>query len=188
MPASASAPTRCSTGSRTRVALGDLMTSLRGPVTIATRARSVRLVPVLGAVALLAGCSWFGGSEKPPLPGERISALQINRQLNVDPELAGTQVVLPEPYANKDWEQAGGNQTHAMYHLKASSGALNQIWSVDIGASASDDNRLLAEPIVADGAVFTMDADSVVSAYDAGPGQELWRGDLWAGDGADDLV
>jgi outer membrane protein assembly factor BamB len=141
----------------------------------------------LGALALLAGCSWFGGSEKPPLPGDRVSALQLNRQLNVDPELAGTNVILPEPYANKDWPQSGGSQTHAMYHLKASSSALKQVWSVDIGASASDDNRLLAEPIVADGAVFAMDADSEISAYDAATGKQLWRKDLTPDDEDDDL-
>ena len=122
---------------------------------------------------LLAGCSWFGAGDKPPLPGDRVSALQLNRQLSVDPELAGTDVILSEPYANTDWAQAGGNQTHAMYHLKASSSALQQLWSVDIGASASDDNRLLAEPVVADGAVFAMDADSVVSAHDAATGKEI---------------
>jgi outer membrane protein assembly factor BamB len=145
------------------------------------------LAPVLGAVALLAGCGWFGSSEKPPLPGERVSALQLNRQLNVDPELAGTDIILPEPYVNKDWSQAGGNQTHAMYHLKAETGALHEVWSVDIGASASDDNRLLAEPIIADGAVYTMDADSVVSAHDVGTGKEIWRADLTPDDEDDDL-
>ena len=147
----------------------------------------MRAVLALGVAALLAGCSWFGSSEKPPLPGERVSALQLNRQLNVDPELAGTEVVLPEPYVNQDWPQAGGNQTHAMYHLKAETGTLHQVWSVDIGASASDDNRLLAEPIVAGGAVYTMDADSVVSAHDTATGKEIWRADLTPDDEDDDL-
>lgn len=141
----------------------------------------------LGAVALLAGCSWFGESDKPPLPGDRVAALQLNRQLDVDPELAGTDVILSAPYANPAWAQSGGNQTHAMYHLKASSSALQQVWSVDIGASASDDNRLLAEPVVADGLVYTMDADSVVSAHDAGSGKEAWREDLTPDDEDDDL-
>ena len=161
------------------------MNGLRQPVGAARAA--LRQTAALCAVALLAGCSWFGGGEKPPLPGERVSALQLNRQLNVDPELAGTDVVLPEPYVNNEWAQPGGNQTHAMYHLKASTGALQQVWSVDIGASASDDNRLLAEPIVADGAVFTMDADSVVSAHDAGTGKEIWREDLTPDEEDDDL-
>jgi outer membrane protein assembly factor BamB len=141
----------------------------------------------LGAAMLLAGCGWFGESEKPPLPGERVSALQLNRQLNIDPDLAGTDVILSAPYVNESWSQAGGNQTHAMYHLQASSGALQQIWSVDIGASASDDNRLLAEPVVANGTVFAMDADSIVSAHDAASGSEIWRKDLTPDEEDDDL-
>lgn len=152
----------------------------------AARSRAASAMMLSGAL-LLSGCGWFGESEKPPLPGERVSALQLNRQLNVDPELAGTDVILPEPYVNGEWTQAGGNQTHAMYHLKASSGALNQIWSVDIGASASDDNRLLAEPVVSDGAVFVMDADSIVSAYNAATGNEIWRKDLTPDEEDDDL-
>jgi outer membrane protein assembly factor BamB len=153
--------------------------------------RTAASAMLLSSMMSLAGCglfdSWFGAGEKPPLPGERISALQINRQLNVDPELAGTEVMLPEPYVNSEWAQAGGNQTHAMYHLKASSGALHQIWSVDIGASASDDNRLLAEPVVAGGSVYVMDADSVVSAHDAASGREIWRKDLTPDDEDDNL-
>ena len=149
--------------------------------------RRAASVLALSATVLLAGCSWFGGDEKPPLPGDRVSALQLNRQLNVDPELAGTDVILSAPYANGAWSQSGGNQTHAMYHLKASSSALQQVWSADIGASASDDNRLLAEPVVADGLVYAMDADSVVSAHDAATGKETWRKDLTPDDEDDDL-
>jgi outer membrane protein assembly factor BamB len=160
------------------------MTRHRGPVGIA---RLARHGVVLAAVVLLAGCSWFGGSEKPPLPGERVAALKGNRQLNVDPELSETDVILSEPYANEAWAQSGGNQTHAMYHLKAGSGALQQLWSVDIGSGASDDNRLLSEPVVADGAVFAMDADSIVSAHDAGSGNQIWRADLTPDDEDDDL-
>ncbi|MEZ5829724.1 MAG: PQQ-binding-like beta-propeller repeat protein [Dongiaceae bacterium] len=157
--------------------IGDVRAVLHGTKRIAA----------LGVILALAGCSWFGAAEKPPLPGERVSALQLNRQLNVDPELAGTDVILPEPYVNDAWPQAGGNQTHAMYHLKASEGALHQVWSVDIGASASDDNRLLAEPVVADGAVYVMDADSIVSAHDTATGKQIWRKDLTPDDEDDDL-
>lgn len=146
-----------------------------------------RIAAAVAALALVAGCSWFGGAEKPPLPGERVSALQLNRQLNVDPELADTDVILPEPYANGEWAQPGGNQTHAMYHLQAGGGALQQVWSVDIGASADSENRLLAEPVVADGAVFVMDAESVVSAYNAADGDQLWRADLTPDDEDDNL-
>jgi outer membrane protein assembly factor BamB len=152
-----------------------------------TGLRVASRVAALAALALVAGCSWFGESEKPPLPGERVSALQLNRQLNVDPELADTDVILPEPYVNDAWAQPGGNQTHAMYHLKAGSGALQQIWSVDIGASADDENRLLAEPVVADNTIFAMDANSVVSAYNTADGKQIWRADLTPDDEDDNL-
>lgn len=150
-------------------------------------ARVLSRATAIAAALLVAGCNWFGETEKPPLPGDRVSALQLNRQLNVDPDLAGTDVILSAPYANPDWAQPGGNQTHAMYHLKAGSGALQQVWSADVGASADDENRLLAEPVVADGAVFAMDSESVVSAFDAGNGDQLWRVDLTPDDEDDGL-
>jgi outer membrane protein assembly factor BamB len=80
------------------------------------RAQHRRAVSVLAlsAIVLLTGCSWIGEDDKPPLPGDRVSALQLNRQLNVDPELAGTDVILSEPDPNTVWSQSGGNQTHAM--------------------------------------------------------------------------
>ncbi len=164
------------------------MTSHRGPrARVRAALRMASRFSAAAALFLLAGCSWFGEGEKPPLPGERVSALQLNRQLNVDPELADTDVILPAPYANDAWAQPGGNQTHAMYHLKAGSGALQQVWSVDIGASADDENRLLAEPVVADGTVFAMDSESVVSAYNATDGSRLWRADLTPDDEDDNL-
>lgn len=160
---------------------------MRSVIIRQARPRVALRAAALAALAALAGCSWFGESERPPLPGERVSALQLNRQLKVDPELADTDVILPAPYANGEWAQSGGNQTHAMYHLQAGGGALQQVWSVDIGASAGRYNRLLAEPVVADGAIFAMDAESVVSAYSTADGSQLWRADLTPDEEDDDL-
>src|SRR6185295_19487074 len=80
----------------------------------------------------LAACE----KDKIPLPGERVSVLQLNKELNVDPSLSETPVRLPRPYENKEWAQPGGNQAHAMYHLSAGTGAFKQIWSANIGSSA----------------------------------------------------
>lgn len=146
----------------------------------------VRLLAV-GGLAATVGCGWIGGSEKAPLPGERISVLELSRSLNADPTLADTQVQLPAAYTNADWAQPGGNQTHAMYHLAANSGTLSQAWAVDIGSGASDDNRLLAEPVVADGLVYVMDSAATVSAYSASSGSQSWRVDLTPEDEDDGL-
>lgn len=148
---------------------------------------TIRIAFLTFAPALLAGCGWFGESEKPPLPGTRISVMELNRSLTVDPSLADIKVQLPAPHANAEWPQPGGNQTHAMYHLQVNSEVLSEAWSVDIGSGSSDDNRLLAEPVVMNGSVFVMDADAVVSAYDASTGARLWQQEVTPEEEDDDL-
>jgi outer membrane protein assembly factor BamB len=139
-------------------------------------------------VALLMAAALVGcGSSKVPLPGERVSVLQLNKDLSVDPTLNETPVKLPKPYENKDWPQPGGNQAHAMYHLEASTGAFKQIWSASIGSSASSSNRLLAEPVIADGKVFTLDSQSLIRVFDAETGKRIWQVDLTPDTDDDDL-
>ena len=45
-------------------------------------------------------------------------------------------------------------------------------------ANPTDEERLAASPVIADGRVFVIDSLSVVSAYDAGNGKRLWKRDL----------
>ena len=89
---------------------------------------------MMAAIAALA----LGACDKTkvPLPGERVSVLQLNRDLVVDPTLADTPVKLPKPYVNDSWAQVGGNQAHAMYHLASGQGALARAWSADVGSGA----------------------------------------------------
>jgi outer membrane protein assembly factor BamB len=137
---------------------------------------------LLGALLGLAGCETVGdmlggAPSKPPLPGERLSVLSLDRQLEPDPRIADIQVRLPRPYANPDWPQSGGYPSHAMHHLELS-GGLNQVWRADIGSSASSTERILAQPVVGDGRVFALDASGNVSAYEVDSGRRLWRVDL----------
>jgi outer membrane protein assembly factor BamB len=135
---------------------------------------------MLGAFAL-AGCDtvtgWFEGKEPPKAPGERISVLAFDSQLDPDPQLAETPVVLPKPWTNPDWPQAGGYPSHAMYHL-ALGDNLRKAWHADLGSSADDEQKILAQPVVADGMVFAMDSEAQVSAFNAKDGKRLWRVNL----------
>jgi outer membrane protein assembly factor BamB len=141
----------------------------------------LRLIAVLLAASLpLAGCDLFDryfGPDKVPLTGERIPVLKLDRQLFVDPTLADTKVLLPKPYENKDWPQAGGNSSHAMHHL-ALAESPQLAWKADIGSSAGRSEQLLGDPVVADGRVFVMDRSETVSAYDAATGKRIWYLDL----------
>ena len=127
----------------------------------------------------LGGCqdTWFGGGEDPPLPGTRISVLALDAQLEADPTVADLPVRLPQPYVNEAWSQPGGSSTHAMYHLSLGA-PLDVVWRADIGEGSSDEQRLLAQPIIAGGRIFTMDSASIVTAFDAAGGDEIWQIDL----------
>jgi len=120
---------------------------------------------------------WFGETEAPPLPGERIAILAYERGLRPDPSIADVVVRLPEPYVNADWSQPGGSAAHAMYHLSLSANP-RRVWSADVGEGSGDVAQLLAQPIVVGETIFTMDSRSVVSAFSTTNGNRIWQVDL----------
>ncbi len=138
--------------------------------------RLSRRAALLAPLAL-GGCGlwddWFG-SKKTPLPGKREPILVGRRGLQVD---AGTpKVVLPPEVRNAAWPQAGGNPAHFMGHLAAGE-RLAEAWSADIGAGGGYRRKILAQPVVADGIVYVMDSDAVVTAFDLSGGGRVWRFD-----------
>lgn len=128
----------------------------------------------LAASTLLAACS---DSDQPKLPGERISVLLFDPTLKPDTALADQPVALTRPYVNADWSQADGNPAHAMQHL-ALADVPKKAWSADIGEGSSDERRILAQPVIADGVVYTLDSEGSARAFRATDGDRLWRKDL----------
>jgi outer membrane protein assembly factor BamB len=131
------------------------------------------LVIALGLAACSGDDAWFGAAEPPPLPGERVSVMLLERELTADPNLADLPIELPPPLQNDSWPQNGGVANHAMHHLAAAD-QLDLAWRVDIGAGDSDAGQLLARPVVAEDRVFTMDAEGTIRAFDAGSGAPIW--------------
>ena len=132
---------------------------------------------VLVLLASLSACGWFGEDKKVPLPGERISVLSLDRELIPDPQLAKIAITLPRPERDKNWPEAGGYPDHAMYHL-ALPDALRQLWQRSIGTGASDNTRILSEPVIEGGRVYAVDGRDRVGAFDAQTGKRLWEADL----------
>lgn len=126
---------------------------------------------------VLSGCGdtfdFLGASEAPPLPGTRIAVLTAAQSAAADPRVADISVRLPRPIANLSWPQQGGFANHAMHHL-ALGDAPARAWDVSIGADADDDAPILSGPVVADGRVYAMDADAMVTAYEVENGRRLW--------------
>jgi outer membrane protein assembly factor BamB len=142
-------------------------------MTLTRRALARGALLGFGAGAL-AGCDWFETS-KPKLPGRREPVMAERRGLAVD-EGAPLKVVLPPPVSNANWPQAGGNPAHLMGHL-ATRETLAEAWTADIGRGGGYRRKIMAQPVVLNGTIFTMDSNAVVSAFDVSNGSRLWRFD-----------
>lgn len=139
-----------------------------------------RILLAVGLGLALGGCSltddWFGSPPPPPLPGDRIDVLTQLGGLDPDPAAAAVPLGLP-PAQSLDWPQAGSGAAHDPGH-RVLDGNLTVAWRADVGQGNTSDARLLAQPVVADGRVYTLDSVSVVSAFDAQTGRQVWRRDL----------
>lgn len=139
-----------------------------------------RVTGVCLSLALLVGCGltdeWFGDPEAPPLPGQRISVIIESGAVEPDPRIADLDVLLPPPYLNEAWPQAGGNANHAMHHLKVAD-SLSRAWSRDFGEGSKGDQRILSGPVSANGLVYTMDRDFVIRAWRVDNGAPVWSFD-----------
>jgi outer membrane protein assembly factor BamB len=141
-------------------------------------------VGLTAMVLALAGCdtivSVFDSvfeEHKDRLAGERVSVLSLDHRLEPDPALSSTAVELPRPVLNADWPESGGNPNHAMQHL-ALDGRLARAWRSSIGDGASRYGRVMAQPVVADGRIYAIDAHDVVAAFDTKNGRRLWENDV----------
>ena len=144
-----------------------------GPSPVASVSRRAALLAPLA----LGGCSlwddWFG-TKKTPLPGKREPLQAAERGLKVDEGVPA--VALPPQVRNAAWPQAGGNPVHFMGHLAAGE-RLAEAWSANIGEGGGYRRKILAQPVTADGVIYTMDSDAVVAAFDMATGARHWRFD-----------
>lgn len=123
-----------------------------------------------------AGNDWFGESEAPPLPGERVSILEMQRDLQ--PDQASSEnpgFTAPPVWENAFWPQAGGYPGHAMQDLALNANDLKEFWTADIGSGTKHGLPLTAQPIVAANMVFTLDTEAYLSAFDIETGHRVWR-------------
>lgn len=153
-------------------------------------AAGLTTVAVVAASLALQGCAG-DGPELPklsdlnpfkekvtPLPGRRVSLVERDGKSPGESVDATVPVTLPPERANEAWSQPGGEPANAPGHLALGGTGLKQVWSSDAGQGSSSKGRLTASPVVADGRVFTLDADGKVSAFSANGGSVVWRTEL----------
>ena len=144
---------------------------------------------ICAAMILMSGCSAFTDDDAPPLEGERISVLQLEKSLEPDDTALEEQgLITPAPWKNAFWPQKGGYPNHAMQNLALGESPLKRIWSADIGKGSSDQLPLNAQPVLVDGEIYTLDTQSNPRAFNAETGKKLWSVDVSKKDEDDEVI
>lgn len=142
------------------------------------------------AMLALGGCASDDGPELPklgelnpfkekqtPLPGRRIALGQEQPRIPAEMAQADIPISLPPASANDSWTQPGGIANNAPGNLAVGT-ALKTAWSASAGTGSSNKGRVISIPVVADGRVFTLDADGRVTAFNTASGSALWNASL----------
>jgi len=123
---------------------------------------------------VLAGCS----DREVILPGKREPILKFEPSAT---EGAGTlsapkAFAMPRQKNNVAWPQGHASPSTQVVHA-ALSAAPKPLWTLSVGTGDRARNRITADPIVAEGIVFTLDSLSVLTATSTS-GSRLWSRDL----------
>jgi outer membrane protein assembly factor BamB len=131
----------------------------------------------LGGCAVIDGVRGDAGKKNnTPTIGNRVDILGGERDMDVDPALAGVAVILPPATVNDAWAQPGGNASKSPGHVELGQG-LARVWSATV-TGANPRARLAASPVVSDGRVYVVDTTARVTAFDANSGAQIWSNAL----------
>lgn len=133
----------------------------------------VGLFCCVAAVTLIAGCS----SKKVLPEGKRVSVLTPGATIKPDVVNGEAQIKIPATIGNSFWLQTDYNAAHITPNLKVSPKFEKQ-WSANFGEGASKREILMSTPLIADGKIFTLDVDGLVSAFNLKNGESLWYTEL----------
>lgn len=120
------------------------------------------------SLGLLASCS----DTKPKIIGLQVPVLPDTGSLAVAADAPG--VSLPPARALASWPQPLANAAHAPGNVAGPTG-LSPHWTASVGMGGGFRQPLLASPVMAQGMVFTLDANATVSAFSAADGSRVWH-------------
>jgi outer membrane protein assembly factor BamB len=133
---------------------------------------SVSKLLSLGLVLLVLGASACSKSEL-ILDGERIAVIAANNNVFPDPAALAEGAGLPDLTANLNAGHPGLTPGHTGGNISANL-PFDKVWRVSIGGTGSELTEL-AQPVVADGQVFTVTPNGIVTAFDIESGKPNWQ-------------
>jgi outer membrane protein assembly factor BamB len=149
---------------------------------IQNRSHSRRSWPLIGACT--AAAILLSACQEPEviLPGKREdvrSVLQAETAVAPTDVFAGNEnraISLANAVSNAAWAQGTGTQKNRVEHAALGT-SLQLAWSANIGAGDSRKHRITADPVVAGGVIYTLDATSKVTATNTS-GATVWSRDI----------
>lgn len=137
------------------------------------------LFALAAGVIFLSGCSVFGRDNEitEEERAARISLSVLDQELVPDAALAATSVTLPPAAEISEWPQAGRQSSKLVGNVSAGA-EFRVAWRTDAGSGSSRKQRIVAAPVIANGTIYTVDAEQNVRALDATNGREQWRTQL----------
>lgn len=124
-------------------------------------------------------------SPNPQTLGADAADAAISARAETEQEDGPRPITLPGAVNHSSWTHLGGSPTHQVQHV-ALSASPQLIWSASIGQGNDRKHRITAEPVVADGRIYTLDSRAQVVATSTA-GATVWSRDLTPGsDRSDD--
>ena len=144
---------------------------------------------------LLVGCSsipFVGGGDDDSTKeavekAGRIAMVLGDEALAADPELIDVSVSLPVAQPVAAWPQTGGGAQKLPGHVIAGE-SLRVAWSRDAGKGSDRFRAVTAAPVTSETAIFVIDANQTVRAFNLSGGAELWERDIESGSRRDQRV
>lgn len=159
----------------------------------------MKSIKIIGATTIasvmLASCSTveklnpFGGNEEKEIADAaekagRISMVSADDQLQADPDLISTAVILPDAVSVTAWPEAGRVPTKVLGHVEAGAN-FDEAWKWSKAEGSSNTRSLTVAPIAVNGEVFVFDADQTVHAVNADTGKSSWSYEVKSGNKKD---
>ena len=129
-------------------------------------------LPALLMATALGGCGWLGGETKTPLPGSRVAVMGAERKLEADPRAQEIPVTLPDAVDVAEWPQPQGTPGRSIGAVQVD--GLRYAWRASVGSGNSRSGRVSGVPIVANGRIYAVDANSYLTVLDIRNGGRLW--------------
>lgn len=149
-----------------------------------SKTRNLAAAIIMGSMLGLSACNSlprFGDNKAKEAAAEdkvgRITMVLADEAIKPNPELAGVEIVLPEPQIVEAWSQSGATAAKVVGHVTAAP-QLTVAWRANVGKGSDRKSAITTPPVTSETTIYTLDANQTVHATDLNTGRSQWKKSL----------